>query len=425
MLRILAALLFTTLTAFVLAEDDKNDPYRDVTQEDKNQSLCQTGPDFFDYTPHRDNTEAEQLAMHLAGQLRAPDEEYARILRDLQLIREVYPEIAYVIDRPDYDPDELIVRLIEGESESEYQALNAYYQVVEDRRISQLLNIHLLTLCDNLNIPLLVPVYVAPNILYAEPSWLVGEGDEITVERLDTVYRYTITTGCGDCLSGCIYHRSWTIDVDENGILALLSFVGSDGSCFVDCCLPDGACLNLAELSCALAGGSRPSACLGDDNGDGFDDACFCPTVPPPKPDMLSDGVGRLIPNMKNRFLSFSVDPPSWPTAVRVTFVDLPPPFNTLNGTTMWLTEPQLVCENSGQGRETPIDECAPAPGLASRVFQTVQLTCDPTLAYYTDWSAAGMIHVFHNAIVPDGVYHIQLISDCFETPWRRIIPSL
>lgn len=417
MIRILAATLFATVTAFTHAEDERNEAHRVTTHEAKNQSHCQTGPGYFDYTPHRENVEAEQLAMHLAGQLRAPDEEYARILRDLQLIRDAYSEIAFVIDRPDYGPDELLVRLIKGEPENDYDALNAYYQVVEDRTISQSLNIHLLTFCGNLNIPLLVPIYVAPNILYAGAAWSVLGGDEITVERLDTVHRYTISTGCGDCLSGCIYWRSWTIDVDEKGNLTLVSLVGSDASCFVDCCVPDGRCLNLSETNCARAEGSLPPACLGDSNGDGFDDACGCPAVPPPNPDVLSGGAGSLTPNIKNRFLSFSVDPLSWPTAIRVTFVDLPQPFEAFNGTTMWLSEPQPTCENSGQGRETPIDNCGPAPGLASRVFQTVQLTCDRALAYYTDWSAVGKIHVFHNAVVSGGIYEVQLISELCTDP--------
>ena len=37
------------------------------------QSPCQSGPGYFDYGPHRGNPEAEQLAMHLTGQLRAPE----------------------------------------------------------------------------------------------------------------------------------------------------------------------------------------------------------------------------------------------------------------------------------------------------------------------------------------------------------------
>ncbi len=274
MMRILAVLILAVFSASALAEDKAFHSYRSPSNELNIAPSCQTGPDVFDYSPFRSNTEAEKLAINLSGQMRAPEREYTRILRDLQLIRAEFPEIAFISSRTLYAPNQMLIRLIDGQPEDAYNALNAYYQVVEDRTISNSLNIHLLTFCGNLNIPLLTSLYVAPNIRYAEPNSSFGDGDRISVERFGSVYRYHIKTGCGDCLSGCIYNRRWIIDVDAYGNLTLTSFVDSYASCFVDCCLPQGACLNIADNTCRWGNGIQVSECYGDDNCDGLDDAC-------------------------------------------------------------------------------------------------------------------------------------------------------
>jgi len=94
---------------------------------------CQTGPGLFDYGPHRDNLEAEVLAMELTGELRAPDEPYERILRDLALIRQRYPFLESEIHGLPWMPGQLFVRLEPAGTWPEYEALNAYYQVIEDQ----------------------------------------------------------------------------------------------------------------------------------------------------------------------------------------------------------------------------------------------------------------------------------------------------
>jgi len=49
------------------------------------------------------------------------------------------------------------------------------------------------------------------------------------------------------------------------------------------CCLPNGTCQNATVLSCTVDLGGTPSGagsvCLGDDNGDGFDDLCVSPVI--------------------------------------------------------------------------------------------------------------------------------------------------
>ncbi|MFQ5495282.1 MAG: reprolysin-like metallopeptidase [Phycisphaerae bacterium] len=110
----------------------------------------------------------------------------------------------------------------------------------------------------------------------------------------------------------------------------------------------------------------------------------------PPQPDVIQS---------KNRYLSFSAGTPGANQAVRVRFVSLPGAFATLNGTDMWLAGAIAVGENPG--RVNPI------PGQPT--FMAATLQCQP---FYADWGTLGVVHVSHPAIVPGGVYDVQLIRE-------------
>jgi hypothetical protein len=98
--------------------------------------------------------------------------------------------------------------------------------------------------------------------------------------------------------------------------------------------------------------------------------------------------------------------------ALRVTLNTLPAGFDAYEGTTLWATAPFEICENSGQGLATPPDQCSVAPGPQGKKFWAARLVCDPALAHYTDWSAVGTVHLFHETIVPGGMYSVQSILD-------------
>ncbi len=101
----------------------------------------------------------------------------------------------------------------------------------------------------------------------------------------------------------------------------------------------------------------------------------------------------------KNRFLSFSAGDPGRNQAVRITFVDLPAPFDAWNGTALWVGPPSEVSENSGS-----VEPVAEFPN-----FNVATLQCDP---HFSSWFDAGMIHVLHAGIVPLGTYDVQVIDD-------------
>ena len=74
--------------------------------------------------------------MQLSGMLRAPDQLYDRIDRDLELIRRDYLELLPVVDDPDYVPDQLLVNVDTSQPIDAYQALNDYYLVVVEEIFS-------------------------------------------------------------------------------------------------------------------------------------------------------------------------------------------------------------------------------------------------------------------------------------------------
>lgn len=125
-------------------------------------------------------------------------------------------------------------------------------------------------------------------------------------------------------------------------------------------------------------------------------DPCSLVCPPEPDPHVPDWGFGT-----KNRYLSFMPTNYRYRSAVRVRFVDLPEPFHVLNNKTMWMGKPQEVSENAG--KVIP----AEAPGFPT--FWAAKLQCDP---YYEDWTGTGVVHLYHNFIVPGGTYEVQGIME-------------
>ena len=99
-----------------------------------------------------------------------------------------------------------------------------------------------------------------------------------------------------------------------------------------------------------------------------------------------------------NRYLSFQPGNPGQATAIRVTFVGLPAPNESLVGTSMWVGPLQEFSENSG----------VTAPIAGSPNFKAATLQCEP---FVTDWDALGAPYVYHDGIVPGGSYSVQEID--------------
>jgi hypothetical protein len=115
-----------------------------------------------------------------------------------------------------------------------------------------------------------------------------------------------------------------------------------------------------------------------------------CPAADPPQPEPVAAA--------KNRHLSFVPGNAGRQIALRVTLVDLPPPFESREGCKMWVGEPFEVSEQSGDPRG------APAPRFTGANFQATP--------YCADWGAINLLHLFDDEIVPNALYHVKSI-DC------------
>ncbi len=126
-----------------------------------------------------------------------------------------------------------------------------------------------------------------------------------------------------------------------------------------------------------------------------------------PTEEEISDGEGGTEANIKNRFISFDGQDPGIQTAIRVTFVDLPSPFDIWNGSEMWVGDPSDVSEISTRV----------VPDEGDQTFQAAMLQCGPR---YKDWAALGTVHVFHEAIVPGGTYELQAV-ECGNASYENL----
>lgn len=109
---------------------------------------------------------------------------------------------------------------------------------------------------------------------------------------------------------------------------------------------------------------------------------CVVPAAPQPEAN----------PFPRNRYVAITPSSPGQQTAIRVVLADLPPMFESLIGSEMWLDVPQTV-----------VDTQSP--------FTTIKrsrLSCDPV---YHDWGAEGTVLVADREIVSGGLYQFQQIG--------------
>ena len=244
------------------------------------------------------------------------------------------------------------------------------------------------------------PVFHTP----AEWSTVHVSGVEMTPYRRHLVHTDCRFEGAG-YLSAASAANTWKWgDVNGDGVAdindALIVIDASNGEFppgvsvpNVDLlpCDPDGVVdqMDVDGVEDAIGGQSSPCAAVCE--------ACVSiqsPFLPPN-------------PTARNRYLAFRAGNAGEQTAIRVRMVSVPPPHQALNGKTLFVAQPNEVCENAAQTVPPP-GGCAAAPGQPARTFLAASLQCGP---YYTDWSVLGTVHVFHPALVPGGQYQVQAIN--------------
>ena len=119
-----------------------------------------------------------------------------------------------------------------------------------------------------------------------------------------------------------------------------------------------------------------------------------CPASSEPIAELIGAEVST-----KNRFLSFTAGDASSTQGIRVTFDSLPPPYDPWNGAELWVGPTSQVTEAGAN--------VVPTEGFPN--FTAARLRCTP---FFTDWSAEGTVHVFHEGIVPGGTYRVDVIDE-------------
>jgi hypothetical protein len=191
------------------------------------QVLGDWGPCLFDYGDPWPDAEAEQIGLEMlgaGGPLLIPQAIYDRIDADLDLIRADHPGLVGETHSPWWVPNQLIVNLVPGEPLDDYQALNTYFQVIDEDNIFG--DWWVLTFIGNINVPALAIEYMALSAVnIAEPNGIIGGQNFWTPsDQGGGVWRWDIDDGFWDCFDGCDCHRLYVIDTDADGTVTLISY---------------------------------------------------------------------------------------------------------------------------------------------------------------------------------------------------------
>jgi len=185
----------------------------------------------FDYGPAQPNAEARQIALEMlgpGGALIAPPAQYARVERDLGLIRANTPALANQTHSPKWIATDLMVKKTIGASDAEYRCLNAYYRLVTEHFLfsSGGGNWYNLTFASNLNPEALGVIYAAtPEVEFADPNGLVGGENTWTPTDLGGgLWQWVVDDGFLDCFDGCDCHKVYTFQVDAGGAVTLTDY---------------------------------------------------------------------------------------------------------------------------------------------------------------------------------------------------------
>jgi hypothetical protein len=186
-----------------------------------------------------------------------------------------------------------------------------------------------------------------------------------------------------------------------NSNVALGAFCDDGNTCTLDGeCDGAGNCISteISSLACTEDTICNPGLCNTD---TGFCECLPCEPANPPLALSLDTSTAN------NRYLTLDPSNAGQQTALSITILDLPAPYQDKIGTTIWVGTPHEICENSGQ-TIPPAEGCGPAPGLASKSFMAAPLTCTPV---FRDWTVDGVISAYGDAIIPGGVYDVKAVN--------------
>ncbi len=178
----------------------------------------------FAYDVPRASPEAERIGLEMLGKdgpLRLSDALYARVARDVALIRAAEAQLADQEHIGLWVPNRVIVGIAAGHTIDDLAEPNTCYQAVP----SLLFDIwYRLDLPGWLNAPALAALYaVLPAVAFAGEDGIVGQENYWTPEDLGGgAWRWLVDDGFYDCFDGCDCHTYYRFDVDQAGTVTLL-----------------------------------------------------------------------------------------------------------------------------------------------------------------------------------------------------------
>lgn len=107
---------------------------------------------------------------------------------------------------------------------------------------------------------------------------------------------------------------------------------------------------------------------------------CPRPAFPSPEPGPVD----------KNRYVSFKPGNPGRQIALRVSFTDLPPLYDALEGAEMWVDAPTTVSSSDGP-------------------LRVARLRCDPL---YRDWQDVDVLHLLGRELLPNATYTLRAYEE-------------
>jgi hypothetical protein len=183
-------------------------------------------------TPRAD-AEAELLALEATGAITAPQHVYDRVVGELARIRQAHGEVATLVARPSWIPENVLVGFDERGAEEvrrgsyeAWDALNAIFGLEETESSSDFVA---LTFEGRFFAPLVAEAYAGlPHVRYAEPNYTVGDGDDVCLEIEGDTHFFVFVEGDGDCLAGCIEQTYRGFAVDAAGQITPLGTWADD-----------------------------------------------------------------------------------------------------------------------------------------------------------------------------------------------------
>jgi len=171
------------------------------------------------------SAESEQLTLEATGALTASRLVSERVATELDLIRTGHPAVASIKALPAWHLQTLLIGFddpgwaaVQGGTYTAWNALNNVYGVTKiDASYLAPNKVVVLTFAGTYNMPLLAPEYAKlPNVLYAEPNGIVGDGSDVCLSIDGDSHFFIFDAASGDCPAGCTQHTYWGFVVTAN-----------------------------------------------------------------------------------------------------------------------------------------------------------------------------------------------------------------